>query len=85
MMETPGTIINQTSPVIYREIAKKLLQRYPGRKVTREEAKKVLGMCFKIGKNKQKVFKELEDYGLLIFESRREYYINYQEVNDDEE
>lgn len=85
MMETPGTIINQTSPVIYREIAKKLLERYPTRMVSREDAKKVLGMCFKIGKNKQKVFKELEDYGLLIFESRKQYYINYREVEEDDE
>lgn len=84
-METPGTIINQTSPTIYREIAKKLLQRYPSRMVSREEAKKVLGMCFKIGKNKQKVFKELEDYGLIIFESKHLYYINYREVDEEDE
>lgn len=84
-MEEPGKIINETSPILYRLIAKKLLKRFPGRKVSREQAKRVLGICFKIGKEKRMVFKELEDYGLLIFESKHEYYINYREVESDGE
>ena len=84
-MEIPGKIINQTSPVMYRLIAKKLLDRCPGRKITREEAKRILGLCFKIGREKRLIFKELEDYGLLIFVSKHEYYINYEEVEYDEE
>ncbi len=84
-MEKPGKIINQTSPILYRLIAKKLLDRCPGRKISREEAKRILGLCFKIGKEKRMVFKELEDYGLLIFESKNKYYINYREVEYDGE
>lgn len=68
---------------MYRLMAKKLLERYPLRKVTRIEAKRVLGMCFKVGKEKPRVFKELEDYGLLIFVSKTQYYINYLEVEHD--
>lgn len=81
--ELPGKIINQESPVLYRQIARKLLEKYPQRKVTRDEAKRILGLCFKIGKEKRKVFEELEDYGLLIFVSKHEYYINYREVQDE--
>lgn len=54
------------------------------RKVSRANAKRVLGLCFKVGKNKSKVLKELEDYGLLIFVNKHEYYVNYQEVEEDE-
>lgn len=79
----PGEIINQESPVMYRLIAKKLLERYPGRKISREEAKTTLGLCFKIGREKKLVFKEMEDYGLIIFVNKCEYYINYREVEYD--
>lgn len=81
----PGEIINKESPILYRKIAKKLLEKYPYRKISREEAKRVLGLCFKIGKYKSQVFKELEDYGLLIWVTKRQYYINYVEPIDDEE
>lgn len=83
-MMKPGKIINQESPVLYRLIAKKLLDKYPGRKITREEAKRILGLCFKIGREKKLVFKEMEDYGLLVFVNKCEYYINYEEVEDEE-
>ena len=81
--EIPGLLINKESPTLYREIAKKLLERYPYRRVTKAEAKRILGLCFKVGKYKQKVFKELENYGLIIFIDNKNYYINY--VDWDEE
>ena len=70
---------------MYREIAKKLLSKYPGRIITKKEAKHVLCFCFKIGKYKRKVFQELEDYGMLIFINKQEYYINYVEFEGEEE
>jgi len=73
-----GEIINKESPTLYRQIAKKLLEKYPNRKITRDEARRVLGLCFKVGrKYKGRVFKELEDYGLLIFVNKHEFFINY--------
>lgn len=80
-----GDIINQASPVLYRQIAKKLLERFPSRKVTRDQARRTLGLCFKIHrKYKNKVFKELEDYGLLVPVNKHEFYIHYQELDGDE-
>ena len=75
--EKPGLLINKESPTIYREIAKKMLMRYPYRRITKAQSKDILGLCFKVGKYKQKVFKELEEYGLLIFIDNKNYYINY--------
>lgn len=81
MEETfPGKIINLEAPFLYRLITKKLLDRFPQRRITRGEAKRILGVCFKIGKNKNVVFKELEGYGLLIPSRRNEYYIAYEEI-----
>lgn len=77
-------IINQEAPSLYRQIAKKLLEKYPFRKITRSEAKRMLGLCFKINRrHKRRVFEELEAYGLLVFVNNHEFYINYQELEDD--
>lgn len=76
-------VINLESPIMYRLIAKKLLQKYPQRKITRVQAKRILGLCFKIGKEKKLVLKEMEDYGMIIFVNRQEYYINYHILEED--
>ncbi len=78
-------VINKEAPTLYRQIAKKLLEKYPFRKITRNEARRVLGLCFKINNQfKRKVFEELEEYGLLVFVNKSEFYINYQELEEDE-
>lgn len=81
--ETPGLLINKEAPTLYRKIAKKFLERYPYRRITKGEAKRILGFCFKVGKYKQKVFKELESYGLIIFIDNKNYYINYVDWNEE--
>lgn len=78
-----GDLINQEAPTLYRHIAKKMMQKSRLRKISRKDAKRILGLCFKVGKDKNKIFKELEDYGLLIFVNRHEYYIHYEEVEDE--
>jgi len=81
----PGVVINENAPTLYRQIAKKLLEKYPFRKITRNEARRMLGLCFKINRQyKRKVFEELEGYGLLVFVNKSEFYINYEEIEGDE-
>jgi len=78
-------VINENAPTLYRQIAKKLLEKYPFRKITRNEARRMLGLCFKINRQyKRKVFEELEGYGLLVFVNKSEFYINYEEIEGDE-
>lgn len=79
-MKQPGKILNMESPIIYRRIVEKMLQKFPGRRITRDEAKYILGCSFKISKDKQIVMKELEKFGLLIYVNKQEYYLNYEEV-----
>ena len=84
----PGAEINRLAPTLYREICRKLLDKFPYRRVTKAQAKRVLGLCFKVGKYKQKVFHELEEYGLLIFIDKNNYYINWvdkSEIKEEED
>ncbi len=81
-MIQPGKIINLEAPVIYRLIVKKMLSQYPHGRISRDNVKYLLGSSFKIGKEKQKVMKELEDFGLLIKVNKQEYFLNFLEVKE---
>ncbi len=79
-------LINKHSPILYRQIAKKLLERFPMGNVTRKQARRTLGLCFKVHrKHKNRVFKELEDYGLLVPANKSLFYIHYQPLQGEED
>ena len=77
----PANIASEAAPELYKQIAKKFLERFPLRKITREQARRTLGLCFKVRRQQKNiVLRELVDYGLIVVVNKQEFLIHYNEI-----